>query len=94
MPWPCGSREAPQTHSLGKKTVLWSLGCWTDGWGHQTEVADVTADTKGPGIPGLAHRQTCPHRLMYSACTLRVTVYSLDVLLSLFGTSLLLHVQF
>ena len=70
MPWPCGSREAPQTHGLGKKTVLWSPGCWTDGWGHQTEVADVAADTKGPGIPGLAHRQTCPHRslFLHSSC--------------------------
>ena len=34
--------------------------------------------------------------MMYSACKLnkQVTIYSLDVLLSLFGTSLLFHVQF
>ena len=32
-PWPCGRRKAPWTHGLGKKTALWSRGCWTDGWG-------------------------------------------------------------
>lgn len=59
-PQPCGSREAPRTHGLGKKTVLWPLGCWTDGWGRQTEVADVAADTKGPGIPALAQSDLPP----------------------------------
>ena len=54
-----------------------------DRWlGHLTEVADVAADTKGPGIPALAHRQTCPHcsLFLHGSCKCKSCVSRSDAL--------------
>ena len=68
-------QEGTWTHGLGKKTAPWS-------WGRWTEVADAAADTEGPGVPALAHRQTRPHcsLFLHGPCKCKSCVSRSDAL--------------
>ena len=67
---------------LNKKNVL-AIKLTTQ----DTTIGDYTVAVNGLKNPFLDQRCT-------ACCSKRVTIYSLDVLLFLFGTSLVFHVQF